>query len=177
MSDTAKVLYEAMFLAEQGAVATDFGGVVDHIRGLLERAEADIVVFRKWEERRLAYTINGQKRGTFFLALFKAPPAKLMDLENDCRLSEIVLRQMVLKADYMGETEIELALKDAEGAAELEAKLRDRREETPARSGAESLAVQAKPVAPAEEQAEAPQAEAETAVAEAEQAPAEDDTP
>lgn len=167
MSDSSKVLYEAMFLAEQGAVASDFGGVVDHIRGLLDRAEADIVVLRKWEERRLAYTINGQKRGTFFLALFKAPPSKLTGLENDCRLSELVLRQMVLKADYMGETEIELAIKDAEGAAETEAKLRDRRDEAPVRSGAESLAVQAKPVAVADGEAESSDGDAEVEATEA----------
>ncbi|WP_428386489.1 30S ribosomal protein S6 [Mucisphaera sp.] len=163
MSDTSKVLYEGMFLAEQGAVASDFGGVVEHLRGLLDRAEAEIVVLRKWEERRLAYSINGQKRGTFFLAIFKAPPRNLQGLERDCKLSELILRQMVLKADYMGETEIELAIKEAEGAAETEAKLRDRREEAP-RSSAESLAVQAKPVAAAESE------EAATAVAEPEAA-------
>ncbi|MEQ9459541.1 MAG: 30S ribosomal protein S6 [Phycisphaeraceae bacterium] len=145
MSDASQVLYEALILADQGAVASDFGGVVDHLKGLLDRAEADVIVLRKWDERRLAYTINGQKRGTFFLALFRAHPSKLIGFERDCKLSELVIRQMVLKADYMGETEIELAKQEAEGATETEAKLRDRHEDGP-RSPAEALAVQAKPV-------------------------------
>lgn len=122
MAEVRINLYEGMFLLNQQAVAADLSGAVEHIREILNRAEAEIIVLSKWDERKLAYEIRGQKRGLFVLAYFKARASQIANIDRDCNLSEQVLRSMIIRADHMGEEEIELAKKNAELA--FEARLR-----------------------------------------------------
>jgi small subunit ribosomal protein S6 len=77
---------------------------------------------RKWDERRLAYEIDKQKRGVFILTYFKAPTSSISGLERDCNLSETILRLLVTRADHL--TEEEIAANDARQALDDEAKLR-----------------------------------------------------
>src|SRR5262245_17477074 len=92
--------YEGLFLFPQAATA-DLQGAVDHVMELLNRAGAEIVSFKKWDERRLAYEIRGSKRGLYFLAYFKCRADKLTGLERDCSLSEKLLRALVTRADHV----------------------------------------------------------------------------
>ncbi len=63
--------YEGFFLFPQAA-ATDLQAAVEHVKELLARIDAEIISFSKWDERRLAYEIKGNKRGIYFLTYFKA---------------------------------------------------------------------------------------------------------
>ena len=114
-------LYEGLFLLNQQAVAEDFNACIEHMKTILDRAQATVEVMQKWAERRLAYEIKGQKRGTFLLAYFRAESSQIIRIERDCNLSETVLRHLIIKADHIGETELELAKKGAD--LELEVKL------------------------------------------------------
>ncbi|MEO0514784.1 MAG: 30S ribosomal protein S6 [Planctomycetota bacterium] len=123
MADTTPKLYEGMFLMSQSSVSAGLGNAIDIVRGMLERVDAEILTLAKWEERKLAYPIDGHKRGTFLLTLFKVTPTQIANIERDCNLSEDVVRVMMTRADHMGETEIAEALKAAEtvgDAANLE---------------------------------------------------------
>jgi len=106
MSEPLKSLYEGLFLVSQTAAA-DLNAATEHIKGILARAEAEVVGLQKWDERRLAFPIKGQRRGTYFIAYFRAPHSKLVGLERDCNLSEQILRTLVLRADHFGEVEME----------------------------------------------------------------------
>jgi small subunit ribosomal protein S6 len=117
MTESKKRLYEGLFLINQNAASADFTACMQHVRQILDRAEAEVVVIRKWDERKLAYEIEGQSRGAFLLAFFNVDPSRLMGIERDCNLSETVLRVLVLRADYAGEAEIEMAKKEREIAA------------------------------------------------------------
>jgi small subunit ribosomal protein S6 len=123
MADAKTVLYEGMFLINQ-QTGGDLAESLDFIREILTRANAEIVVLRKWDERRLAFPIEGQKRGLYILALFRVPGVQIANIERDCNLSEKVMRAMMIRADHLGETEIELAVKEAEKTA-TEVKLRE----------------------------------------------------
>ncbi len=100
--------YEAMFVISQ-AVAADLNGAIEHIKGLLDRAGAEVVALKKWDERRLAYEIGGQKRAVFILAYFKCNATKLEDFDRDCNLSEKILRVLVTKADHLTIEEMQVA--------------------------------------------------------------------
>ena len=131
MADPTPKLYEGMFLMSQSAVSAGLGSAIDIVRGMLDRVDAEVLALSKWDERKLAYPIAGQKRGTFLLALFKVKPTQVVNIERDCNLSEDVLRVMMTRADHMGETEIEEALKAAAVTAD-EAALKDEPEEVAA---------------------------------------------
>lgn len=113
--------YEAMFLLSQ-SVAADLGGAIDHIKEVLARGQAEIIALRKWDERRLAYEIKGQKRGYYVLVYFKAQGDMLAHIERDCNLSEKILRTMFLRADHMTLEEMQAA--DGRREMETEIKLR-----------------------------------------------------
>jgi small subunit ribosomal protein S6 len=122
MAEVRVNLYEGLFLLNQQAASADFAGCVEFIRQVFQRAEAELIVLRRWEERKLAFEVKGQKRGVFLLAYFKTRGTQIANIERDCNLSDQVLRALIIKADHIGDTELDLAKKDAD--LSLEAKLR-----------------------------------------------------
>jgi small subunit ribosomal protein S6 len=113
--------YEGMFLFPQSAVA-DLQGASDHVMEILHRSGAEVSSFKKWDERRLAFEIRGNKRGLYFLAYFTVKGSKLHQIERDCNLSEKLLRAMITRADHVTDEMIQAS----EGRAQLadEIKLR-----------------------------------------------------
>ncbi len=100
MSEIRNNTYEGMFLFPQ-TVAADLQGAADHILGTLSKGGAQLISLCKWDERRLAYDIKGNKRGVYFLAYFKCDAQRLTAIERDCRLSERLLRSMITRADHV----------------------------------------------------------------------------
>ncbi len=117
MDDGRVHLYEGLFIITQ-AGGSDLAGALAHVSELLTRIEAEIVLLQKWDDRRLAYPIRGQKRGLYILAYFRAQASRLVNLERDCNLSEHVLRMMTIRADHIGEVELEVLRKEADSRAE-----------------------------------------------------------
>jgi small subunit ribosomal protein S6 len=113
--------YEGLFLFPQ-AQAGSLQAALDHLSEILSRAGADVIGLRKWDERRLAYDIKGNKRGVYFLVYFRAAGSTLTAIERACNLSELVLRSLVVRADHLTQEQMEAA----DGTAELadEIKLR-----------------------------------------------------
>lgn len=148
MSDN-NALYESMFLISQGEAA-DLSNIVHHIEEILRRGHAEIVAMRKWDERRLAYEIDKQRRGFYLLCYFRAPGTAIAHIERDCNLSERILRVMMLRADHLGQEDIAGA-DDREGLA-TEAKMRAARaaEVRPSPEAAPQAAPEAAPAQPVE---------------------------
>ncbi|MEI8196024.1 MAG: 30S ribosomal protein S6 [Phycisphaerae bacterium] len=99
--------YEALFLLNASYATGSWDAAKGEVEHILHRANAEILHVRKWDERRLAYEIKGNKRGVYVLAFFKCEGPKVAGIERDVQLSENILRVLVLKADH-------LALKDIE---------------------------------------------------------------
>lgn len=113
--------YEAMFLIGQ-STAADLGSVITHIDELLERCGATLVAMAKWDERRLAFEIEKQKRGLYILAYFEAPAQNIAQLDRDTQMSETIMRVLVTRADHLTLEEMKAA--DGREALMGEAKLR-----------------------------------------------------
>ena len=58
METIVKKLYEAMFLVDSADAASDWEGVNAAISKILERADAENVTKRKWDDRKLEYEIK-----------------------------------------------------------------------------------------------------------------------
>jgi ribosomal protein S6 len=101
LENVTKRLYEALFLVDSAEAASDWQGINDHVKKILERNEAEILSIRKWDERPLAYPIMGRKRGTYILVYFNALCVKLSAIERDTQLSERILRVIILRGDHV----------------------------------------------------------------------------
>ena len=100
MSNERIRTYEGMFLFPQSATA-NLQEAADHVKSILDRCGATIVSFSKWDDRRLAYEVQGNKRGVYFLAYFTAPTSALAEIERRCNLSEELLRMMITSAEHI----------------------------------------------------------------------------
>jgi small subunit ribosomal protein S6 len=113
--------YEGMFLLDSAKAAVNWDEAVASVHTILTRHNAEIVASRQWDERRLAYPVNGHKKGTYLLTYFKADGAQLKDIESDCRLSDLVLRDLILKVHpKLAEHMITSAMASTPGAEEGE---------------------------------------------------------
>jgi small subunit ribosomal protein S6 len=92
--------YEGMFLFDNTNVH-QWSEIEAEVRRLCDRIQANLHVCVKFDERKLAYEIKGRKRGTYVLTYFEAEPNRVADLERDVRLSELILRTLVLRADHI----------------------------------------------------------------------------
>ena len=101
-----KKLYEAMFLIDS-ALATDWDMVISTLETVLKKAGDEIVSMRKWDERKLAYDINGKARGTYILCYFRADGEKIRDIEKDVQLSEHIMRVLILGTEQQSPEDIE----------------------------------------------------------------------
>ncbi len=98
--------YEAMFLL--GPLAqSEPETAINLCRQIIERHGGQVLAIKRWDERKLAYEIEGQKRGTYILSLFKAPGTAVPGIERDVKLSDDILRVLVLRADHLSKEEIE----------------------------------------------------------------------
>ena len=114
MSEITINTYEGMFLFPQSATA-DLSAASGHVLEQLEKVGAELLAFKKWDERRLAYPIKGNKRGVYFLGYFKLSGEVMTTLERNLLLSEEALRFLITRADHLTEAEIEAT----EGRAQL----------------------------------------------------------
>ncbi len=64
--------YEGMFLLDSTKVAVSWDDAVQQVHDILTKHEAEIVASRQWDERRLAYSVEGHKKGTYLLTFFSA---------------------------------------------------------------------------------------------------------
>src|SRR5579875_1567307 len=96
--------YEGMFLL--GPTGADSNEAINLVRGMIEKHNGNIQVIKRWDERKLAYEIGKQKRGTYVIAYFRAAGTNITALERDVKLSEDVMRVMITRADHLNEQEM-----------------------------------------------------------------------
>lgn len=96
-----------MFLIDSAQAAADWDGTINAITKILEKADAEIVSIKKWDERKLAYPIKGQSRGTYILCYFNVDGRKISEIEKSVQLSEQIIRAMILNAEKMTAEDIE----------------------------------------------------------------------
>ncbi len=92
-------VYEGMFILDSNRYSRDQVATSGQIGQMIEQLEGEILASRLWEERRLAYPINGQRKGTYWLTYFKLDSGQLSNLTRQCQLSESILRSLFLKVD------------------------------------------------------------------------------
>ena len=89
-------IYEGMFLLDSGRAAKDWEGTKALVDGVLSRYGAKTILSDRWDERKLAYSIKRQKRGTYYLNYFEAEGDAVSQIRRDLTLTDGVLRLLVL---------------------------------------------------------------------------------
>lgn len=110
-------LYETLFLLDPSKVASDGDAIRAHLVANIEKHGGHVEVTRPWDDRKLTFPINNQKKGSFHIIYYKLDSRKQHDLEIDFKLDENILRLMTIKVDPKWENEIMTVAKNEHGAA------------------------------------------------------------
>lgn len=95
----AENVYDGLFILDANKYGGDANACGELIKGVVTKAGGEILVSRLWEERRLAYPINGQRKGIYWLTYFKLNTQKITEIERTFSLNDGVLRYMFVRLD------------------------------------------------------------------------------
>ena len=101
--------YEIMYLLDNNVVRAGWKEAKATATGLIEKHGGKVLSARRWDERKLAYTIRQRRRGTYLLAYAELGPANVATLRRELDLTESVLRYLILSAEVVPATELELS--------------------------------------------------------------------
>jgi len=90
-------VYEAMVIFDSNRFARDRSAMPAELEKSIKTGGGEVLVSRLWEERRLAYPIAGQRRGTYWLYYFRGPSSIVSSLNREWEIHDGILRHLVLK--------------------------------------------------------------------------------
>jgi small subunit ribosomal protein S6 len=90
-------VYEAMVIFDSNRFARERAALPAEIEKTIKAENGEVVVSRLWEERRLAYPIKAQRKGTYWLIYFRGPSSMLTSLNRQWEIHDGILRHLVLK--------------------------------------------------------------------------------
>ena len=92
-------VYECMFIFNANAYARNPAGAAKGVEDLVNNVDGEILASRLFDERKLAYPINGHRKGVYWLTYARLDHSSLPKFNRACKLNDIVLRHMVVKLD------------------------------------------------------------------------------
>ncbi len=95
----AKVVFEGMFILESNSYARDPGGAAVKIKDLIEGVGGTLLASRLWNEQRLAFPINGHRKGVYWLTYFELESTQFGKFNRAVQLTDSVLRHLALRID------------------------------------------------------------------------------
>ena len=95
----AQNVYECLLILDSNRYARDPNRVSSAIPNMVENLDGEILADRLWNEQRLAYSIRGQRKGTYWLTYFRLDGSRLSEFNRACRLNDNILRNLVVKVD------------------------------------------------------------------------------
>ena len=71
----------------------------ERLKTLIGGRSGEVVSVEPWGRRRLAYPIKGFRDGFYTVTRFKMPPEETAALERSLRLTEAIIRYLVVRPD------------------------------------------------------------------------------
>ncbi len=103
--------YELMLILDPNAYAKDPGGMANMVKELIEAHGGSVLANRLWNEQRLAYPIDGHRKGVYWLCYFNLAGPELAKIERQCVINDTIIRHLAIKIDpRLTETLVAMAL-------------------------------------------------------------------
>lgn len=92
-------VYEALFILDSNKYARDPGGVSTTVNEMIQKCGGEVLASRLLMEQKLAYPIDGHRKGTYWLAYFRMDGKQLPTWTRQCQLNDNVVRQLTLRVE------------------------------------------------------------------------------
>jgi len=97
--DLSATVYECMHILDSNRYARDPSGVQESVDSTVTKFEGEILVSRLWNEQKLAYLVDGHRKGTYWLSYIRIEGSRLVEMERAFQLNDNVLRSLTLRLD------------------------------------------------------------------------------
>jgi small subunit ribosomal protein S6 len=88
-----------MVILDSNKYAQNPNGLGQQVPELVTKLGGEVLVSRLWNEQKLAYPVDGHKKGTYWLTYFRLDSQKLNDVTRELRINEAVIRYLVLAVE------------------------------------------------------------------------------
>jgi small subunit ribosomal protein S6 len=91
--------YELMLVLRPDIAEDRVQAALDRTTRAISAADGQLVKVSPWGRRRLAYPINGQREGSYYIILFDGPSSTVAEVERGLRITEEVLRYLTTRVE------------------------------------------------------------------------------
>jgi len=91
--------YELVFIIKPNLEEEALEALVGKIKGIAETNGAEVIKLDKWGKRRLAYEIKDYHEGFYEIMIFKGDAAVAAELDRILKITEPILRHMIVRDD------------------------------------------------------------------------------
>jgi len=91
--------YELVIIVTPEIDETATAEVVDKVKSWITEVEGSIESLEEWGRQKLAYLVNNQKEGQYYLFNLKLEPSAVVNLERNFRLQESILRFLIINKE------------------------------------------------------------------------------
>ncbi len=95
----AETVYECMFILNPNAYAKSPAGAAGMIDQLIAGAGGKILASRLWNEQKLAFPINGHRKGVYWITYFRMESTAMAKLNRACQLQDMIVRHLAIRID------------------------------------------------------------------------------
>jgi len=95
----ARTVYESMFILNPNAYAKNPSGAANTVEQLVASVGGKLLASRLWNEQKLAYPINGHRKGVYWLTYFEMESTDMAKFNRQCQLADIVMRHLAIRID------------------------------------------------------------------------------
>jgi len=107
--------YETMFILKPTLTEEETAAQIELVKSTIAKNGGEIAACDNIGSKQLAYEIEKNKRGYYFLAYFKGEPKGILEIERQYRINENILRFIFIK--YESKKELAAWTKMSEDAA------------------------------------------------------------
>jgi small subunit ribosomal protein S6 len=91
--------YELVVVLNPDVADDVVGASIERVQQAVSTRGGEIVDVNHWGRRRLAYPIKRHIEGNYVVSQIKLDPGQVPELESSLRISEEVIRHMIVRAD------------------------------------------------------------------------------
>lgn len=91
--------YETLFVLKPDLEEDATTAAIERLTALIQQNHGTVEQVNRWGKKRLAYEIEDFREGYYTLVLFQGEPETAKELDRVMRLSDVVLRHVIVRRD------------------------------------------------------------------------------
>ncbi|MGB9792333.1 MAG: 30S ribosomal protein S6 [Thermacetogeniaceae bacterium] len=91
--------YETLFILKPDLEEEAINALIEKFVNLIQENQGTVEQVNRWGRKRMAYEIKKYRDGYYTLILFQSEPAAAKELDRVMRLSDEVLRHIIVRRD------------------------------------------------------------------------------